>query len=283
MNSELGQIDITRMLDILLGKEGSSKRQLLSSKVAQSISEVAPSPTAYLKTAVLCKALAAHSSDELSVFTIDKMGIGKFLIPYLTIENDWHAVLANQIGEATLDDVLLPFKHCIVSIAVGDNDKRVYKAIVRQNTPEEKIDIDFFAVHNAISPIGGNEDVELTDEEHEFHYQRFKKLLVYGLLASEVNLAENVSTRDDKRNADDYKPALPGKVDTNAYRGISHSIVQMRKSNGGNQSTHAPGGKKRLHIRRAHWRTYADGKKVRISWMLVGDINLGFISKDYAV
>lgn len=276
------KISNERMLNILLGKEGSAKRQILSANIARTISSEAPGPSAYLKTVVLNKALARHSSDELAAFTIDKMGIGKFLIPYLTIENDWHAVLADQIGEATLGDVLLPFKYCVVMAPVGDNE-RTYTAIVSQNSPEEEIDINFFSVNSAKALEEGGESFPLAGEEHEVHYERFKKMLVYGLLAAEVNLAETAPTRADKRSAGDYKPALPSSVDPSAYRGNTYSIVQMKKSSGCNEATRTPGGKVRLHIRRAHWRTYADGKKVRINWMLVGDINLGFISKDYTV
>jgi hypothetical protein len=41
-----------------------------------------------------------------------------------------------------------------------------------------------------------------------------------------------------------------------------------------------PGTRKRLHWRRAHWRHYPN-HRVRMKRMLVGDIDLGFVDKEY--
>ena len=61
-----------------------------------------------------------------------------------------------------------------------------------------------------------------------------------------------------------------------------HHIVKLAKRHrtaGGSPST-GEGTKKRLHFRRGHWRHYPE-HKTWIKWMLVGDPDLGFVSKEY--
>lgn len=44
-----------------------------------------------------------------------------------------------------------------------------------------------------------------------------------------------------------------------------------------------PGRRRRLHFRRGHWRHYAAGWRIWVRWTLVGDPDLGFIDKHYAL
>lgn len=75
-----------------------------------------------------------------------------------------------------------------------------------------------------------------------------------------------------------------------------HVVSLAKRSSGGHAQGDGTGVKKRLHFRRGHHRHYKDGSsgqekyidnegfprsKTWIHWMLVGDINLGFVDKHY--
>ena len=62
-----------------------------------------------------------------------------------------------------------------------------------------------------------------------------------------------------------------------------HYVVDLsRRHRISNSSTSGEGSKKRLHFRRGHWRHY-DGFKTWVRWCLVGNPDLGFVSKDYSI
>jgi hypothetical protein len=63
---------------------------------------------------------------------------------------------------------------------------------------------------------------------------------------------------------------------------IEHRVVDLAKRHrvGNPSAGQGTGSKKRLHFRRGHWRHYEESK-TWVRWCLVGDPDLGFISKHY--
>lgn len=61
-----------------------------------------------------------------------------------------------------------------------------------------------------------------------------------------------------------------------------HVVDLAKRHRVSNPSYGESGTKKRLHFRRGHWRHYEDSK-TWVKWCLVGDPDLGFISKEYSI
>jgi hypothetical protein len=74
------------------------------------------------------------------------------------------------------------------------------------------------------------------------------------------------------------KRAKAGKVPLRDF----HIVDLARKHRIANPAHGDGGSKKRLHFRRGHWRHY-ESSKTWVKWCLVGDPDLGFISKHYSL
>lgn len=266
-------INENQWFDVLLGKHGSRLRESSGDALRKAILE-SSSFMAVLQVASVQRGLAQKSSDELATFTLTKLNLGEYLVPTINIKNDWYKALSKQIADVTLKDVMLPQPRCIIRMV---HDGIGYQAVVKQESPDHEIDTEFF------TSAPEDESVPDDDDASDGRVDIFKRQLAYALLASEVDLAHSVSTRLDKREEGAVLPSLPGKADLNAYRGNTYTIVALRKNKGCQSSGEGTGTRKRFHVRRAHFRTYENGKTVRINWMFVGDINLGFVDKDYEV
>lgn len=74
------------------------------------------------------------------------------------------------------------------------------------------------------------------------------------------------------------KRTRAGKIPLPDYR-----VVDLNRKHRVANPAHGDGGtKKRLHFRRGHWRHY-ETSKTWVKWCLVGDPDLGFISKHYSL
>lgn len=102
-----------------------------------------------------------------------------------------------------------------------------------------------------------------------------------------VGVLQEWLTRLQTNACDAYEPEIretftnrrkaeEGKPPSYSWRTVVvPSMLRARAMNGG---THAS---PRLHERRGHWRTIADGRKVWVRDCLVGDPDLGVVEKDY--
>lgn len=66
---------------------------------------------------------------------------------------------------------------------------------------------------------------------------------------------------------------------------MSYNVIDLavRKNRGAHSSSKEYQGIVKCHLRAGHWRHLDDVRKIRIGWMLVGNPDLGFVSKHYLV
>lgn len=257
-------MDNKKMVQILLGMHGSKKRTILAANVIRTINGYSTF-NRILQVSILRKFMADESSNERAVFTLEKMGLTQYVVPNIYVQNDWYTPLHKVLGDVTLGDIVLPAPRIMVSMTIGQN---VYTAVVSQATPETEVVIDNFTYYDPVSSevVPSHVTVDMQSKS----VQEFIRYFCYAMIASEVNLAEK---RDTPRGA----------IGTSGspLSGYDYKIIAIKRSQGGHTEGTGTGSKKRFHFRRAHKRILGDGREIRIGWMFVGDIELGFVDKDY--
>lgn len=256
-----------KMLEILLGVHGSKKRTILAANVTRGIKS-GNEFERFLHVSIMRKMMADMSSTAKATFTLEKMGLAEYIVPNIFIKNDWYTPLHKVLGDVTLSDIVLPAPRMLISMTIGENQ---YTTLVSQDSPEEAVKIENFTYYNPVS----SEVVPshaIADGSSEA-VREFINYFCYAMIASEVNLAEK---KEVDRSASGVSTA-------SAPSGYDYHVVAIKRSQGSNEGGTGTGSKKRFHFRRAHKRELADGRTIRIGWMFVGDIELGFVDKDYAL
>lgn len=253
-----------KMIDVLLGNYGSKKRTIMANAVTATINSN-DNFNRVLRVSILRKYMAEQSSNEKALFTLGKMGLSQYVVPNIYVQNDWYTPLHKVLGDVTLGDIVLPAPRMLISMTIGKNE---YTGLVSQESPESEVVIENFTYFNPQSsevvPSHANVDM------HGEATKEFVRYFCYAMIASEVNLAEK---RDTPRGAIG--------VSGSPVCGYDYKIVAIKRSRGGHTEGTGNGSKKRFHFRRAHKRILGDGREIRIGWMFVGDIELGFVDKDY--
>lgn len=207
------------------------------------------------------RALTSHST---ALKLLKEIGVDKNYVPVIKTDLPWNNAFGKAIDDLSLSEVLLPVPECLLHFKYID--KKDYVAYLHQPTKESKI-----AYRILPHP-------DISDEEHKMMMSGMGIFIAYILLSFELKLTALSSSKGENIVFDESndKPRL-----NRDYEYKVLPIKQERKES--SAAGRGTGSKKKFHIRRAHWRTYEDGKRIRIGWMFVGDINLGFVDKDYVV
>lgn len=180
------------------------------------------------------------------------------------VKHDWASAFEGADGMA--EEFKLPYDLCafefrlsgrtVIAVAVEVDDKRQFTAFTE------------------IGELwcGFNVGEESESKATRFVYSQIRAICI----ALDADVAIHTVVRAPARLNE--KRAKAGKV---ALRDF-HVVDLARKHRIANP-THGDGGtKKRLHFRRGHWRHY-ETSKTWVKWCLVGDPDLGFISKHYSL
>ena len=181
------------------------------------------------------------------------------------VKHDWSAALG-----VSADEVKLPYDHCVFEFMICG------RAIV---VPALEIDDIKFSVFvqsgDYWALLGTNHDdgdLRTSDDIVWFVWKQIQAICI--ALDAEV-ATSTVMRAPCKLNA---KRERSGKRPLADF----HVIDLAKQHRVSNPSSGESGHKVRLHFRRGHWRHYEDSK-TWIKWCLVGDPDLGFVSKHYSI
>ena len=185
------------------------------------------------------------------------------------VKHDWRAALEGAASDN--DSWRLPYPLCCFELRINE---RTILLCAEETSGENKIaacfmpwkdrDVEYWLA----LPM---ED-ELATRITRFVWEQIRAICI--ALDAEVATSEVVRAPV----ALNEKRTKRGKPPLSDYR-----VVDLaRRHRVANPNAGHTGGKKRLHFRRGHWRHY-EASKTWIRWCLVGDPDLGFIAKHYAL
>lgn len=183
------------------------------------------------------------------------------LLPTFSIGHDWFSVLDKHLGTVDDNQIVLPFPKCIFKL---DYVEGTPYGIISQH-PET----------NVINVLSFSANPGMTFEEFKDPYEVFKRHVIFACVAMEMGLAGKMS----EINADLGKDSVAGRDPVNSYKVLP---IKLTKSQPKPHNVNTGASAQRFHVRRSHWKT-VKGVRKRIKWYFAGNIELGFIIKDYAV
>lgn len=186
------------------------------------------------------------------------------------VRHDWSAALGAAI-DGGAGDVALPYPVCYFEFVL--NGRPVI--VEAKQTPGEPIRYSTFVS----APPFWYASFDLNAEQ--LRSQRFARFLLRQIEAICVALDAEVAMSEPKRQpiGHDVRRTKSGEwVPIDGY----HVVDLSRRSRSAGGPGEETGSKKRLHFRRGHWRHYETFKSW-IKWTLVGNPDLGFVDKHYAL
>jgi hypothetical protein len=186
--------------------------------------------------------------------------------PPFVVKHDWASAFANAEGIA--EGFLAPYDWCAFEFRISG------KNVIALITSEPTYNALFAFVESGELWF----DTVLTDGEDSG--DALTRLLNEQIRAICIALDADVATHSVVRApiALNEKRIRAGKVPLRDYH-----VVDLARRHRIANPVHGDGGtKKRLHFRRGHWRHF-ESSKTWIKWCLVGDPDLGFISKHYSL
>lgn len=253
-----------KMFKLLLSDKGAKKKKPGISYLRDVVSQLDGVELKMWVTGTLQKfrSLSDHAS---ALKVLKEIGISTDYVPVIYVNEPWDQALQNVIKDVDIRDVMLPVPDCIM--VLKHTDGVVYNVFLEQHGLEEQITIHLMS------------DDERSDDDANQILEALEPLITYSLLSFEIKLSslnnhagKNIVHTEDKDNL------------LNIDKSCEYKLTPVHKTKSSESAESVPTGRKvKFHIRRAHWRTYEDGKRIRIGWMFVGDISLGFVDKDYVI
>lgn len=180
------------------------------------------------------------------------------------VRHDWAAAFAEAVG--ITDEWRLPFDHCAFEFRISG---RTVIAIFS----EDQVEAGNYALYTQIDDYWVRDGFTLPESFYAFVRMQVKSICI----ALDAEVATHTVVRapaklNEKRISKGRPPLLDYHVVDLSKR---HRIANPGTRDG-------EGGKKRLHFRRGHWRHF-ETSKTWVKWCLVGDPDLGFVSKHYTL
>lgn len=179
------------------------------------------------------------------------------------VKHDWAAAFSNAEGMA--DEFKLPYEVCAFEFRISG--RNVIAILVEVDATRQ-----FTAFVEAREywygfGISGKDEPVVS-----FIWNEIRAICV----ALDAEVATHSVVRASVKLND--KRTKAGKIPLVDYR-----VVDLSRKHRITNPAHGDGGtKKRLHFRRGHWRHFEESK-TWVKWCLVGDPDLGFISKHYSL
>lgn len=188
------------------------------------------------------------------------------------VKHDWSAALEGAEGIAA--DFRLPYITCAFEFRISG---RTIIAIA-DDTEAHIAGACFISVFTEIGDLWCG--IDLADEITSKVQSNVGRFVCSQIRAICIALDAEVATHSVMR-----APARLNEKRTKAGKAplLDFHVVDLaRKHRIANPAHGDSGTKKRLHFRRGHWRHY-ETSKTWVKWCLVGDPDLGFISKHYSL
>lgn len=208
------------------------------------------------------------NSDTKEHLVVEEMEAVMNLQHTFVVKHDWAGAFANAEGMA--DEFKLPYDICAFEFRIGG------RAVILAAT--DLLGVDGLSTFIECGdywymPPPGAKGGECCDPAIRYLWTQLRAICI--ALDAEV-ATETVVRAPNKLNE---KRVKAGKVPL-----VNHSVVDLaRRHRVANPlAGHGTGTKKRLHFRRGHWRHYEESK-TWVRWCLVGNPDLGFISKEYSL
>ena len=186
----------------------------------------------------------------------------------IVVQHDWHKVMGPAIAAAEGDDFRLPYDECCFEFLVNG-----FPILFLCGSPESEYNSSGVVKHAVFlyAPKCREWTVVKPDESLAMWLWGHVKAISVAL-ESEVVEEEMIRAPIALNNKREKKGKPPVS---------DHHLVRLAQRHRSFQSpgtgTHRS---PRLHFRRGHWRHY-DTHKTWIKWTLVGDPELGIVTKDY--
>ena len=250
---------------VLLGEKGSKKKKQAVEKLKAEKLDMGKDGKTLWATSAL-QHLRALSNHKTALGILNELDLGVDYIPIITSEVYWGDVLEKAIPDLKIEEIILPVPECYFKFKYSDG--KYYVVYLKQTSESEEIDFKPFRFYEpslTTHSLYGN----MTDDMILYVF--------YLLLSFEIKVSKLVASNATEICFQEDHPRRS--IDPS----VEYKLSPIRKTVGAESNNEGVGSKKKFHIRRAHWRTYESGKRIRIGWMFVGDISLGFVDKDYVV
>lgn len=250
---------------LLLGEKGSKKKKIALEKFRADSSDLGKHGLILWSTTMLQR-LRALSNHATALKIMKELDLEKDYIPVITSHASWGDVLQKAIPNLTVEEVVLPVPECFLKFKYIDG--KYYVIYLKQETGDIAL---------SYKPVEVYDDPVFRNSHYGVMTDAMFPFVLYLLLSFELNLTNVVS---DSGKVISFSEGFENQMPVTS---IEYRLLPVSKQRGSSSESTGIGSKKKFHIRRAHWRTYENGNRVRIGWMFVGDINLGFVDKDYMV
>jgi hypothetical protein len=222
----------------------------------------------------------------------------------IVVEHDWAASMVGIEGFNDDGEIPMPFDWtCFefritglrVLALVGEHDGTCYGIVCTGVNGRWYVNAEQFDVRRGKFTAKWKEDDPYTPEDSDFKAlaEKFLHMLSQQIRAVCIILDAGVGETDvcPASPALNKKRREQGRMPLKDY----HIVRLHRRHTRSDVRGPATGRHVRAHYRRGHWRHYKDGasgreqyidngilcSKTYIHWMIVGDINLGFVDKEY--
>lgn len=201
----------------------------------------------------------------------------KLLLSHQTefmVEHDWHTALCKAIPEVKDDEIELPFQRTTFEFTYLETPMR---GVVVQDPQTHALTVESLYLSSGPADLFVVRPWYLANDREK---EVFLEHVRYICVAMEVELAgkeQQVMPAFLKALAPAARRALKAPT-------ITYKIRPLRqpKPNGEFSIPGVSGSKQRFHVRRSHWKV-VKGVRRRIKWYFAGNIELGFIIKDYVL
>jgi len=181
------------------------------------------------------------------------------------LKHDWAGAFAK--AEGIEDEIKLPYEICAFEFRIGG--KTIIALAHEDAGPHFTMFVEAGDFWYSFDALAEADESKLVD----FIWSQIRAICI----ALDAEVATHTVVRASAKLNE--KRVRSGKIPLLDYSIVDlsrrHRVTNPAGATGG-------GGRKRLHFRRGHWRHY-ETTKTWIRWCLVGDPDLGFISKHYSL
>lgn len=204
----------------------------------------------------------------------DKEAIESFLLTHqiqFIVEHDWHGALSKIIKDVTNNEIQIPYPETIFEFSYMETPMR---GTVYQDPDTYEIRLGNIYVSPAEAEVFEVRPWYLANHKEA---AEFLDHVRYTCIALETEL----SVKEQQPMLSFLKALKPEQRKMLKAPSVTYKILPIRKHEPKEGSV-VPviGSKQRFHVRRSHWKM-VKGERRRIKWYFAGNIELGFVVKDY--
>ena len=204
----------------------------------------------------------------------DKEAIESFLLTHqiqFIVEHDWHSALSKIIKDVQDNEIQLPYAETIFEFSYMETPMR---GTIYQDPNTYEIKLGNVYISTASAEVF---------EVRPWYLANAKEAAVFleHVRYTCVALETELSVKQQQPMLDFLKALKPAQRKLLKAPSVTYKILPVRKHEPKEGSVvPVVGSKQRFHVRRSHWKM-VKGERRRIKWYFAGNIELGFVVKDY--